>query len=161
MGSGSAQPIFTVQGSQGELFSVTDSLSGSLFSVNDISGLPVIEAFSDNTVLLGSYQAPALLTTNKVVLTASGNFTLSSLPTASYDGAFYDYTARSGSNARAGSIMAIWGNGGTVNFTETTTTDFGSTAGLNLAVFVSGANMILTGSASTTAWTIKTIIRSI
>jgi hypothetical protein len=160
-GSGSAQPVFTVQGSQGELFSVTDSLSGSLFSVNDISGLPVLEAFSDNTVLLGSYQAPALLTTYKTVLTSSGNFTLSSLPTASYDGAFYDYTVRSGSNARAGSIMAIWSNGGTVNFTETTTTDFGSTAGLNLAVFVIGGNMVLTGSAATTAWTIKTIIRSI
>jgi len=160
LGSGSSQPIFTVQGSQGELFSVTDSLSGSLFSVNDISGLPVIEAFSDNTVLLGSYQAPALLTTNKIILTASGNFTLSSLPTASYDGAFYDYTARSGSNARAGSIMAIW-SGSSVNFTETTTTDFGNTSGLNLGVFVIGGNMVLTGSASTTAWTIKTIIRSI
>jgi hypothetical protein len=161
LGSGSSQPIFSVQGSQGELFSVTDSLSGSLFSVNDISGLPVLEAFSDNTILLGSYQAPALLTTNKIVLTASGNFTLSSLPTASYDGAFYDYTARSGSNARAGSMMAIWSNGGTVNFTETTTLDFGSTTGLNLGVFVIGGNMVLTGSASTTAWTIKTIIRSI
>ena len=159
-GSGSTNPVFTVQGSQGELFSVTDSLSGSLFSVNDISGLPVLEAFSDNTVLLGSYQAPALLTTNKVVLTASGNFTLSSLPTASYDGAFYDYTARSGSNARAGTIMAIW-SGSSVNFTETTTLDFGSTTGLNLGVFVSSGNMVLTGSASTTAWTIKTIIRSI
>jgi hypothetical protein len=160
-GSGSTNPVFTVQGSQGELFSVTDSLSGSLFSVNDISGLPVLEAFSDNTVLLGSYQAPALLTTNKIVLTSSGNFTLSSLPTSSYDGAFYDYTARSGSNARAGSIMAIWSNGGTVNFTETTTTDFGSTTGLSLGVFVIGGNMVLTGSAATTAWTIKTIIRSI
>jgi len=159
-GSGSSQPVFTVQGSQGELFSVTDSLSGSLFSVNDISGLPVLEAFSDNTVLLGSYQAPSLLTTNKIVLTASGNFTLSSLPTASYDGAFYEYTARSGSNARAGSIMAIW-SGSSVNFTETTTLDFGSTTGLNLGVFVSSGNMVLTGSASTTAWTIKTIVRSI
>ena len=159
-GSGSTNPVFTVQGSQGELFSVTDSLSGSLFSVNDISGLPILEAFSDNTVLLGSYQAPALLTTNKIVLTASGNFTLSSLPTASYDGAFYDYTARSGSNARAGTIMAMW-SGTAVNFTETTTLDFGSTTGLSLGVFVSGANMVLTGSASTTAWTIKTIIRSI
>jgi hypothetical protein len=160
-GSGSSQPVFTVQGSQGELFSVTDSLSGSLFSVNDISGLPVLEAFSDNTVLLGSYQAPALLTTNKIVLTASGNFTLSSLPTASYDGAFYEYTAKSGSNARAGSIMAVWGNGGTISYTETATSDIGSTSGLNLGVFISGANIILTGSASTTAWTIKTIIRSI
>lgn len=159
-GSGSSLPIFTVQGSQGELFSVTDSLSGSLFSVNDISGLPILEVFSDNTVLLGSYQAPALLTTNKIVLTASGSFTLSSLQTASYDGAFYDYTARSGSNARAGSMMAIW-SGSSVNFTETTTLDFGSTTGLSLGVFVSGANMVLTGSATTTAWTIKTIIRSI
>jgi hypothetical protein len=159
-GSGSTNPIFSVQGSQGELFSVTDSLSGSLFSVNDISGLPVLEAFSDNTILLGSYQAPALVTTYKTVLTASGNFTLSTLPTASYDGAFYDYTIRSGSNARAGTIMAIW-SGSSVNFTETTTTDFGTTTGLNLAVFVIGGNMVLTGSAATTAWTIKTIIRSI
>jgi hypothetical protein len=30
-GSGSTLPVFTVQGSQGELFSVTDSFSGSLF----------------------------------------------------------------------------------------------------------------------------------
>ena len=41
-GSGSSQPVFTVQGSQGELFSVTDSLSGSLYSVNDISGLAIL-----------------------------------------------------------------------------------------------------------------------
>ncbi len=40
-GSGSTAPVFKVQGSSGELFSITDSLTGSLFSVNDISGLPV------------------------------------------------------------------------------------------------------------------------
>jgi len=56
--------------------------------------------------------------------------------------------------------MAIW-SGSSVNFTETTTLDFGSTTGLNLGVFVSSGNMVLTGSASTTAWTIKTIVRSI
>ena len=159
-GSGSTNPIFTVQGSQGELFSVTDNLSGSLFSVNDISGLPVLEAFSDNTVLLGSYQDPMLITTTKLVTTASGAFNIYSLPTASYDAAFYEYSIRSGSNARAGSIMAIQ-SGSSVNFTETTTTDFGSTAGFAFTVLVSGASMILTGSASTSGWTIKTIIRSI
>jgi hypothetical protein len=160
IGSGSTQPIFTVQGSQGELFSVTDLLSGSLFSVNDISGLPILEVFSDNTTLIGAYQAPALITTAKNVLSNSGSFTVYSLPTASYDGAFFDYTARSGSNARAGQIMAIW-SGSSVNYTETTTTDFGTTSGLSLNVSISGSNMVLTGSASTTAWTIKTIIRSI
>lgn len=160
IGSGSTQPIFTVQGSQGELFSVTDSLSGSLFSVNDISGLPILEVFSDNTTLVGNYQAPALVTTAKNVLTNSGSFTIYSIPTASYDGAFFEYTAKSGSNARAGQIMAIW-SGTSVNYTETVTTDFGTTSGLSLNVSISGSNMVLTGSASTTAWTIKTIVRSI
>jgi hypothetical protein len=159
-GSGSANPVFTVQGSQGELFSVSDTLSGSLFSVNDISGLPILEVFSDNTTLIGSYQDPMLITTTKLVTTASGAFTLYSLPTASYDTAFFEYSIRSGSNARAGSIMAIQ-SASAVNFTETTTTDFGSTSGFAFTVQVAGANMILTGSATTSGWTIKTIVRSI
>ena len=160
VGSGSAQPVFTVQGSQGELFSITDSLSGSLFSVNDISGLPIMEVFSDGTTLMGDYLDPMLITTKKVTLTGAGAFTIYSLPTASYDTAFFDYSVRSGSNARAGQIMAIQ-SASVVNYTETTTMDFGSTSGLSLGVFVSGSNMVLTGSAATSAWTIKTIIRSI
>jgi hypothetical protein len=46
---------FSVDGANGRLFSVTDNLSGSLFSVNDIAGLPIIEAFDDNTVVMGAY----------------------------------------------------------------------------------------------------------
>jgi hypothetical protein len=160
VGSGSAQPIFTVQGSQGELFSITDSLSGSLFSVNDISGLPILEVFSDNTTLIGNYQDPMLITTAKVVQTNSGSFTMYSLPTESYDTAFFEYSVRSGSNARAGTIMAIQ-SGSAVNFTETTTTDFGSTSAISFAVVVTGSNMALTGSSTSGAWTIKTIVRGI
>lgn len=158
-GSGSAQPIFTVQGSAGQLFAITDSLSGSLFSVNDISGLPILEVFSDNTTLIGDYQAPALYTTKRVTSVA-GNNVIYSLATSSYDGAFFDYVAKSGSNARAGNIMALW-SGTSVNFTETTTTDFGSTSGLAFTVFISGSNLVLSGSTSTANWNIKTIIRSI
>jgi hypothetical protein len=160
IGSGSAQPIFTVRGSQGELFSVTDSLSGSLFSVNDISGLPILEVFSDNTTLIGDYLDPMLITTKKVTMTNSGSFVVYSLPTASYDTAFFDYSIKSGSNARAGQIMAIQ-SGTSVNFTETTTTDFGNTTAVSFTVLVSGSNMVLTGSAATGSWTIKSIIRGI
>ena len=160
IGSGSTQPIFTVQGSQGELFSITDSLTGSLFSVNDISGLPILEVFSDNTTLIGDYQDPMLITTKKVTMTNSGSFVVYSLPTASYDTAFFDYSIKSGSNARAGQIMAIQ-SGSSVNFTETTTTDFGSTTAVSFTVIVSGSNMVLTGSASTGSWTIKTIVRGL
>ena len=46
---------FTIDGTNGRLFSVTDNLSGSLFSVNDIAGLPIIEAFDDNTVIMGAF----------------------------------------------------------------------------------------------------------
>ena len=158
-GSGSTLPVFTVQGSQGELFSITDSLTGSLFSVNDISGLPILEVFSDSTTLIGNYQAPALYTTNKVT-SISGSNVIYSLPTASYDGVFVDYTIRSGSNARAGQVMGIW-SGSLANYTDNSTTDFGTTVGFIFAVIVSGSNMVVTGSSTTAGWTVKTIIRSI
>ena len=58
--NGSGSTILDVQGSQGQLFSITDSLSGSLFSVKDISGIPVMEAFSDDTVNIGTFNAEAI-----------------------------------------------------------------------------------------------------
>jgi hypothetical protein len=56
----SGSNVVTVDGSSGRLFTINDSLSGSLFSVNTIAGLPVIEAFSDNTVRIGQYGQKAL-----------------------------------------------------------------------------------------------------
>ena len=159
VGSGSAQPLFTVQGSQGELFSIVDSLSGSLFSVNDQSGLPIMEVFSDNTTLVGNYLAPMLLTTNRTS-SAAGINTIYSLPTSSYDAVYIDYTIRSGSNARAGNFMAMW-SGTSVNFTDNSITEFGSTSAFTFGAHVSGANMVVTGSAPTAGWTIKTIIKAI
>ena len=59
--SGSSGSLaFNVEGSQGQLFSVTDSLSGSLMSVNDISGLPILEVFSDDRVIAGKFGSNAL-----------------------------------------------------------------------------------------------------
>ena len=158
-GSGSTQPVFTVQGSQGELFSITDSLSGSLFSVNDISGLPIMEVFSDNTTLMGSYQAPSLNTTVKTT-TVTGSNIIYLIPTSSYNGAWFEYVATSASNARAGQIMSVCSSN-TIAYTETTTTDIGSTTGLAFRVMITGSNFALTGSSTTAGWTIKTIVRSI
>ncbi len=160
-GNSTTSPLFSVQGSSGELFSVTDSLVGSLFSVNDISGLPIMEVFSDNTTLWGSYQAPSLNTTTRTSLTAGTN-TIYSIPTSAYTGAFYEYTLISSgaTGARAGQIMSIW-SGSTANFTETSTTDIGTTTGVTFTVAVSGNNAVLSSSATTAGWTVKTIIRSI
>ena len=38
-----------IQGTQGQLFSVTDDLSGSIFAVADISGVPILDVNSDGT----------------------------------------------------------------------------------------------------------------
>jgi len=46
---------FSVDGNNGRLFSVTDTLSGSVFSVNDIAGLPILEVFDDNSVVMGAF----------------------------------------------------------------------------------------------------------
>ena len=91
IGSGDTEPLFTVQGSSGELFSITDSLTGSLFTVNDISGLPILEVFDDDTVHMGSYQAPSLNTTLKSN-PGTGLSTLYTLPMSAYTGAWYEYT---------------------------------------------------------------------
>lgn len=159
-GSGSANPLVTIQGSSGELFTITDSLSGSLFAINNSSGNPIFEVYSDNKILYGDSAAPTLTTTVKNTVSAVGSFTVYSLPTSSYDGAFFKYVAKSGSDARAGEIMSLW-SGTTVNFTETTTRDFGDTSALSFNVVITGSNFALTGSATTPDWTIKTIVRSI
>jgi len=63
----SGSTVMSIQGSQGELFSITDSLSGSLFSVSNISGLPIVEVFSDDSVVMGNYATPAMVITGSVV----------------------------------------------------------------------------------------------
>lgn len=159
VGSGSAQPLFTVQGSQGELFSIVDSMSGSLFSVNDISGLPILEVFSDDTVLLGDYLAPALHTTKRFTFTTASNVVYS-IPTASYDSIHIEYNIKSGSNGRAGNFVGTF-VGTSVQFTDASTLSVGSTTGVKFEAFISGANLVVTGSVPTNNWTCKTIIRAI
>ena len=83
-GSGLEATIFDVNGPSGQLFSVVDGLSGSLFSVNTISGLPVMEVFSDASIRLGQYSNPILsLTTttaslNGALAVTSGTVTVNS-----------------------------------------------------------------------------------
>jgi len=57
----SGSTALNIAGSQGQLFSVTDSLSGSLMSVNDISGIPILEVFSDDRVVAGTFGSNALV----------------------------------------------------------------------------------------------------
>ena len=65
----------TVDGTSGRLFTVTDQMSGSVFSANLISGLPVIEAFSDNKVKLGPFSNPVTINSDGTFANVSGSAT--------------------------------------------------------------------------------------
>ena len=54
-------------GNSGSLFSIADQLSGSLMSVNDISGLPILEVFSDDRVVMGTVNKNTLVVTGSRV----------------------------------------------------------------------------------------------
>ena len=55
----SGSTVFDVEGAQGQLFSVIDSFSGSLMSVNDISGFPILEVFSNDSIVMGTFGSDA------------------------------------------------------------------------------------------------------
>jgi len=160
-GNSTSVPVFSVQGSQGELFSVTDSLTGSLFSVSDISGLPILEVFSDSTIILGDYQAPSLYTTKRISsITATTGTTIYSFPTSAYTSSFADYYVSGSTGLRAGNIMAIW-SGSSVNFTEISTNDIGVTTPLTFGYVMSGSSAVLRASASTGTWIVESILRGL
>jgi hypothetical protein len=64
--------VVDIQGSQGQLFSVTDDLSGSIFAVSDISGVPILDVNSNGTIQFSDLGAGTLITD------ANGNISVSS-----------------------------------------------------------------------------------
>lgn len=51
------------EGSAGQLFSITNDLSGTIFSVNDISGIPSLEVDADGTIRLAEFNGNVLVGT--------------------------------------------------------------------------------------------------
>jgi hypothetical protein len=103
---GSGSEIFKVEGTNGTLFSVTDIMSGSIFSANLVSGLPVIEAFSNNIVKIGAYADPIII---------SGSGMISGSSTSTFSGGtstFTNYGGNiSGSSTSTGSFGHIMKGG--------------------------------------------------
>ena len=61
----------------GSLFTITNSFTGSLFSVGDVSGVPILDVNSDDTVTLGQFSSPI-----KVLTNSSGHTTISGSSTS-------------------------------------------------------------------------------
>jgi hypothetical protein len=146
---------FALNAGGGSSFPYTGSaiISGSL----EVTGSTNIQG------ALGISQA--LIERAEITVSASGLYTIYSAPTSSYRGIFADYTLVSTSpsgNARAGNIMSIL-SGSQVRYTETRTTDIGSTAGTTVQVSLSGGNLNLELNVATvaTTWNLISLVRTI
>ena len=103
---GTAVSAFDIQGSAGQLFSVTNNLtSGSIFSVNDVTGIPSIDVDADGTIQLapfGSTEYVGIGTTNPTQkLDVNGNVAIG--------GSIYDANGTSGSDGQVLSNVTGFG----------------------------------------------------
>jgi hypothetical protein len=122
---GSGSNIFTVDGTSGRLFSVDDDLTNSLFSVNTITGLPVIEAFADNTVKLGKYSAAS---GSAMTITGSNHVYINTPVNPVTDNAVPQLGILAGSGTDAMNIKHIQNGNNTLNIWQTGTTSHNAIA---------------------------------
>jgi hypothetical protein len=139
-------------------YAIGYDLDGTLKQKDQFGVISPIGATGD-LLILGDFNAPSLYTTKKANVN-SGTTDIYSIGTASYSGAYYDYTISDGTNSRAGIITAVW-LGPTIQYNETSTLDVGTTSNFTFSVVSSGTASILRTSASSNGWVVKTIIRSI
>ena len=77
-----------------------------------------------------------------------------------YRAAFFDYVIQKEGNVRAGTVFAC-NDGGSVEYTETSTNDIGDTSDVVLSVDILAGNMRLLADAATSGWSVKSLIRAI
>jgi len=159
----SGSTVFSVVGSTGTLFEVDDSLTGTIFTANDASGLPILQADSTGEVYLGK-SPQSLYTTRQISSTVSTHTeSIYQIDTSSlFTSAVFDYTCVSQSNATAGQIRAVWIPGtDLISFTDNAVSDIGTTVDVRLSVEITQSKASFLSKTNSAGWQIKTIIRSI
>jgi hypothetical protein len=92
-------------------------------------------------------------------VSAGGYQVIASEATSSFRCAFFDYVMFSGSIVRAGTVTSTW-SGSATEYYENYTADLGgSTSGVVLQTAISSSAIQLQASSSTSAWTIRSLIR--
>lgn len=107
--------------------------------------------FTIETVTLKTDQNTDVDTGTEVISTVSATF---------YDGAFFDYRIKSGSNLRVGTVTSVW-DGTNIEFNDVSTNDIGNTSPVTMSVDISASFARLLATTSTDNWDIKTFVRMI
>jgi hypothetical protein len=83
---------FVVEGNNGQLFAIVDDLSDSLLSVNDISGLPILEVFAADKVVMGKFGSNTLVVnSDKVGIGTAAPATKMHIRFSATESLYFDY----------------------------------------------------------------------
>ena len=116
-------------------------------------------ATTQATLPFGANIANSLYTTINTLVN-SGSTPIALIPTNSYNAVFFDYCIGSGSNFRAGTVIAGWLTA-TPQYTEYSTTDSGDTSFVSMSMDIVSGNARLNIATVTNGWGVKSIVRAI
>ncbi len=117
-------------------------------------------ATTGSNTLTGAQTIAGCLTINNAKICSTGT-TISSnteiFDLSTFDGAFFDYVIKSGSNMRGGAIMSVW-DGTNSSYNETTTIDLGNTTAVGFNVSGTGK---LNATIASGTWTVEVLYRAL
>jgi len=131
-------------------------MTGVIYSVNDISGIPILYVNSDDVVFIDG-----TLKINSVSVSGlTSTTTLTSILKTFCSGAFFDYYVQNGSNMRIGTVMTVW-DGTNITYTDYSTTDIGDTSPVSMSTAIVSTNVNFVATITSGTWVIKLAIRLI
>ena len=116
-----------------------------------------------NTIITGSLTATTTFTLDAtltdyatVASSVVGSNNLFTQATSSYTSAFFKYTVSSGSNTRAGEVVAAW-NGTSTQYYDNSTVDIGNTSVVTSSVSIVGTDIQFNIQTNSSGWKIKSL----
>jgi hypothetical protein len=152
--------IRAINSNSAELHFASSQTGRAVAQFSGINGAP--NATTASYALTSSYATTftldrSLLDYSLVNSSTVGSNNVFTQATGSYTSMFINYTAASGSNARAGQVTAVW-NGGTVEFNDVSTADIGTTTAVTSSVIVVSGDAQFNIQTNTSGWRIKSTV---